>query len=566
MKRLLILVCVMVVGLFAVRAHVTMPPDAEINNGPAIPYNGYRQSPGVEVGVTDYDWMQNGSMGRYVWHTASGGYSFYWTYRFGGDNANRRAYYNYYYPPSYWLGPTAMDVDQSRMGSMDQFSDGRALGAAHANATVGYETRVYKDAAEGAGTFTPINVPFSDPNTCPIWPKVIIDTDDNIFIAASQSGGPYSYWNRSTDEGASWRGWDSTLAGVELDLINYDYGGHECWAHSTTTPWMSLVNNMGDAYYTIVYWETGDGGNVWYYDTAFAAPDSVQGYIWHSASYDNNEYVHIVFCCIDTLGGAGASGSGWRSQIRHWNQQTGQMSLVDNGMGWVESNPGPGSNHPSVSEPQLAIDRATGDLYCTWCFADPTDVAANGLVNMDIWGARSTDNGATWIEHHNITNSPSPGADSGFCDNDHVNHLAEETIGDTLIMFYLNDKDAGNGAYPPDPGALLTDSPLLFYLYAWNPPGIEENTTETPRRLSLNIAPNPSRRSTALSYALPKASNVSIRLYSVDGRMVEDVCNGRRDAGVYTENVDATQLANGTYFVVLETANNKITKSLVVVR
>jgi hypothetical protein len=566
MKKISILLCVMAVGLFAVRANVTMPPNANINTGPALPFNGYRSSPGTEVGVTDYDWMQNGSMGRYVWVTPSGGYSFYWTYRYGGSNANRRAYYNYYYPPSYWLGPTAMDTRQSRMGAMDQMTDGRALGAAHAtNAVNNTEVTLYLDAAEGAGTFTLIHPAWlGDPATEPSWPKPLVDINDNIFVAASQNGGPYSYWNRSTDEGASWLGWDSTMGGVELDLINYDYGGHECWAHSTTTPWISLVNDMGDAYYTIVYWETGNNGALWYYDTAFAAPDSVQGYIWHSAIYDNNEYVHIVFTCIDTLGGAGASGSGWRSQIRHFNQETGQISIVDGGMGWVESNPGPGSNHPTVSEPQIAIDRATGDLYCTWCYADPSDVAANGLVNMDIWGAKSTDNGATWIERHNITNSPTPGATAGNCDNDHVNTLAEETLGDTLVMFYLNDKDAGNAAYPPDPGATLTDSPLLFYLYAWV--GIEENNTQEPRRLTLNVAPNPFRNNTVISYALPTAGNVSIKLYGIDGRLVENVYNGRRDAGVYTANVDARQLANGTYFVVLETANEKVTSSLVVVR
>ena len=237
-------------------------------------------------------------------------------------------------------------------------------------------------------------------------------------------------------------------------------------------------------------------------------------------------------------------------------------------MGWgVWANPGAGSNHCTVCEPQLAIDRASGDLYCVWVFHDPNDAAANGLLNGDIWGARSTDNGATWIEHHNITNSPSPGADSGFCDDDGVVSLGEDILaGDTLVLFYMNDKDAGNAAYPPDPNASLTDSPMLFYLYEWNPPGIEENKTGAPRRLTLNIAPNPSRRNTVLSYALPTASNVSIKLYSVDGRLVENVYSGRRDAGVYTANVDARQLANGTYFVMLETAGEKITRSLVVVR
>jgi hypothetical protein len=48
--------------------------------------------------------------------------------------------------------------------------------------------------------------------------------------------------------------------------------------------------------------------------------------------------------------------------------------------------------------------------------------------------------------------------------------------------------------------------------------------------------------------------------------LVESIYDGSQDAGHYTENVDAGQLANGTYFVVLETANEKITSSLVIIR
>jgi hypothetical protein len=318
----------------------------------------------------------------------------------------------------------------------------------------------------------------------------------------------------------------------------------------------------------VVTFETD--GTDWYYDTAWAptAADSVRAWVWQSVVYDNDAYAHVAFCVVDTAdagGGEPLFKGGWRSQIWIWNQPGGGTVVpVDGGMGWYFTTPnGAGRNHPTVGECQLAIDRTTGDLYCTWTYGDSADVAANGFINEDIWGARSTDNGLTWIEHHNITNSPSPGADSGFCDNDRWHSLADETIGDTLVLFYMNDKCAGAAAWGD--GQQWTMNPMLFYLYDWSL-GVEENTTEAPRRLSLNVAPNPSRRMTALSYALPKAGNVSIKLYSVDGRLVENVYDGRRDAGVYTENVNASQLANGTYFVVLETANEKVTSSLVVVR
>jgi hypothetical protein len=568
MGRNIILLSVTYASLFAVPNHITMPPDTEVTTNYVIPYTGHRQSPGIEVGMTDYDWQANGSMGRYVWATPSGGYSFYWTYCFGGSNPNRRAFYNYFDPPSYWLGPTAIDTDYSRMGSMDQMTDGRAVATAHISITNEVLPRVYVDSTEGAGVFTAIDIPFPDESSVPIWPKPCVDDSDNIYVIASQNTGPYSWWTMSTDGGQTWAAWNNSLGGVMLSTQYYVSGGREVWTEHNDK--IALVNTMNDDHYTIVYWESSGQSDSWYYDTVYCLTtspgDSVYGYFWNSAVYDNDGYLHVVFTVIDTMpNGGGNLGSGWRSQIRHWNQQTRQISFVDYGLGWATSNPGPGANHPTVSEPQIAIDRATGDLYCSWCYADSTDVAANGLVNMDIWGARSTDNGATWFGQHNITYSPSPGAAAGYCDNDHMNHLAEETLGDTMIMFYLNDKDAGNAAYPPDPGATYTDSPLLFYRH-----GLCEDTKEYNKngalKCSLHAAPNPAANRSTVNYTMPISGHYVLKLYDVGGRLVATIDEGSKPSGRHVADLDFVGLPNGTYFVVFETNTTKLSVPLVLIR
>jgi len=568
MKKLSILLCVMAVALFAVEHPNTWAGD-DVGPHYSVPFNGYRQSPGYQVGVSDYDFWNNGSYGRYVCLTDVGGFHFYYTYETGGDPNTRRATYDYHFPPSYWLGQTTLDQDASRMGALDQMPDGRGLGSAHATVAGGYATRVYLDAAEGAGTFTILTLPDSGTATVPIWPEQVVDSAGVIYVIATPNINPppHSYLSYSTDEGATWTPWDSMLGSFNITQDYLVGSGRETWGTSPDSRWTMLVSANGpfDASTGIYGFET-DGLGTWYLNVIWetTASDSVKPWVYQSVVYGNDLYAHVVFDVIDTTTSAAPSqGSGKRSQIWHWYQSTGAISQVDPGHGWVTTNPGCGVNHGTVSEPQLTIDKTTGDLYCTWTYGDPADTAANGYINNDIWGARSTDNGVTWIQHHNITNSPSPGAASGSCDNDWYHTLAAETIGDTLIIFYMNDKQAGSAVFQDATG--YTDNPLLFYLYDWSL-GVEENTTEAPKRLSLNVAPNPSRRMTALSYALPNAGNVSIKLYSVDGRLVENVYNGRRDAGVYTENVNASQLANGTYFVVLETANEKITSSLVVVR
>jgi hypothetical protein len=502
-------------------------------------------------------------MGRYVWKTPSGGYGFYWTYCFAGYIPHRRAYYNYYNPPFYWLGPTCMDTRQSRMGSLDQLSDGRALGSAHVTVVYDLETCVYLDAAEGAGIFSIITIPWQGAlGTYPIWPKPCVDDSDYIYVAASQNGGPYAYWNMSTDEGVTWRGWDSTLAGIVLNPINYDYGGSESWTQYRNK--IALINNTGDENYAIVCWQSSDHGTTWYYDTVYCLQttpgDSVWGFVWNSAVYDNNGYLHVVFTAIDTAQGSGGSlGSGWRSQIRHWSGITDQNSIVTSG--WWTLNPGPGASHPTVSECQIAIDRETGTLYCTWCQADSGDVAYNGYTNLEIYIAHSTDNGTTWTGHCNITNSHAPGAWSGVCEHDWWQSIAETTNNDTVYVFYMNDKDPGSSVRGE---GLPTYNPMLFYPYYY-PVAIDEHKVEKLNDFTLLSTPNPVSQNLNISYALTQSCNVSLKLCSIDGRLVKTIYDGHRKAGLHKENVDCTGMGNGIYFVILKTATGKESCSVVVI-
>ncbi len=94
--------------------------------------------------------------------------------------------------------------------------------------------------------------------------------------------------------------------------------------------------------------------------------------------------------------------------------------------------------------------------------------------------------------------------------------------------------------------------------------GIAENKTETPNKLALNIAPNPVRSQASLSYALPKSGNVSITLYSADGRLVRTIDQGYKNAGFYTTTVDTREFSNGAYIVVLKTDNKNLSGKLVV--
>ena len=69
--------------------------------------------------------------------------------------------------------------------------------------------------------------------------------------------------------------------------------------------------------------------------------------------------------------------------------------------------------------------------------------------------------------------------------------------------------------------------------------------------------PNPFNSTTTIEYALPFASEVSMNLYNLSGRMIETLVNDRLQAGVHRVTLDAGNMASGLYFVKLRAPLSK---------
>ncbi|MBN2465525.1 T9SS type A sorting domain-containing protein [candidate division WOR-3 bacterium] len=103
--------------------------------------------------------------------------------------------------------------------------------------------------------------------------------------------------------------------------------------------------------------------------------------------------------------------------------------------------------------------------------------------------------------------------------------------------------------------------------------GIAEEVGQATFPLSFALGqntPNPFGRRTAIHYALPQESSVTLRVYNSVGRVVATLVSGRQQPGQYTvrwdvNGVPASQLPCGTYFCRLEagefTATRKMVKS-----
>jgi len=75
--------------------------------------------------------------------------------------------------------------------------------------------------------------------------------------------------------------------------------------------------------------------------------------------------------------------------------------------------------------------------------------------------------------------------------------------------------------------------------------------------------PNPSSGAATLEYSLSRAGTVSLRLYSVSGRLVSSIDQGEKDAGPHSVSFAGRSLAAGTYFAVLNAEGQRLTRTII---
>jgi len=67
-----------------------------------------------------------------------------------------------------------------------------------------------------------------------------------------------------------------------------------------------------------------------------------------------------------------------------------------------------------------------------------------------------------------------------------------------------------------------------------------------------NNTPNPFNPTTAISFSLNTPGNIKLSVYDVQGRLINTLINGNREAGIHTVNFDGSKVASGLYFYTLE--------------
>ena len=77
---------------------------------------------------------------------------------------------------------------------------------------------------------------------------------------------------------------------------------------------------------------------------------------------------------------------------------------------------------------------------------------------------------------------------------------------------------------------------------------------------------DPFNPNTVISYELPKATSVSLKIHDMLGREVASLVDQRQEAGVYNITWDAKGIASGVYFYRLQAGSYTETKKMMLMR
>ncbi|GAB5407768.1 MAG: hypothetical protein BalsKO_01330 [Balneolaceae bacterium] len=95
----------------------------------------------------------------------------------------------------------------------------------------------------------------------------------------------------------------------------------------------------------------------------------------------------------------------------------------------------------------------------------------------------------------------------------------------------------------------------------------EGNELYVPEFFKLNQNyPNPFNPSTNISFELPEAGSVQLKVYNMLGQEVASLVEGRMNSGNHSVNFDASQLSSGVYIYRLIVGSQSITKKMMLIK
>ncbi len=114
------------------------------------------------------------------------------------------------------------------------------------------------------------------------------------------------------------------------------------------------------------------------------------------------------------------------------------------------------------------------------------------------------------------------------------------------------------------PGWQYDESDGVFTI---TPSGIDEIASPSLAMTSSKISPNVIKSQTIISFSLPTAQKISLRLYDITGKLIKVLFDGYKESGIYKINLKAKDYSSGIYFIHFKTdAAKPIIERLLIVK
>jgi len=217
----------------------------------------------------------------------------------------------------------------------------------------------------------------------------------------------------------------------------------------------------------------------------------------------------------------------------------------------------------AVSHPSLAYTDDGSRLICAFSVSQPDTVYQYNY--NDIYECYSDDNGATWSDPRNLTNTSD-------VDEIYVALAKTGNLPNNAGMTFCVSECPGSTSFTN------TETPIcqVYQVYRRYDPvtgnlipiGVKTISSEIPVNYSLHQNyPNPFNPSTKIKFDMPKNGYVTLKVYDMLGRLVSTLVNNEFiTAGVKEVTFADTKLASGIYFYRIETGDFAATRKMILVK